>query len=224
MELLALIVVVVLGAAGYFWWRARGAAEPKENQEAASKTVANLEPGDGLRFWDDDIRLVDAVLECTEQVGTRTTQWAWVILDDGRLVETAPDGNMLYRTPEVLHQGSAAFEQLTGAEGVLKTFEQKVREGVAGSQPAHFGHGRSIYQVKSTGTFGASIKGKLPKEEVLRDISTQASDNVYVEMEAAFGEVALGIWTTHIALYLGQPLKESDVMSIYPKGKETKSQ
>ncbi|MCL4369176.1 MAG: hypothetical protein M1337_08450 [Actinobacteria bacterium] len=220
MQALVLVLIVIVALGAYLFWRSRAPAGPKGGEEAAPKTVNNLDPGDGIAFWDGQNCLVDSVLDCAEEVGARTTRWQWVILNDGRLLEIAPDGQSAYSTPEVLHQGSAGFEQLTGDQGVLKAFEQRVREGVAGSQPVHFRHGRSNYQVKSTGTFTASTRGAAPSQEVLRDISPKAGDNVYFEMVSASGGAALGIWTTHVALYSGQPLKESDIVSIYPKGKE----
>ncbi|MDP2728598.1 MAG: hypothetical protein Q8P59_13795 [Dehalococcoidia bacterium] len=224
MEPLAILVVLIaLAAAVYFWQRATRAGEPKGGDVAPAKSVANLEPGDGLSFWDGQNCLVENVLDCTEQVGARTIQWQWVVLNDGRLLEIAPDGNMAYGAPDILQQGSAAFEQLTGDQGVLKTFEQRVREGVAGSQVVHFRHGRTNYQVKSTGTFSAGIASHTLTQEVLRDVSPQAGDNVYFEMESASGVAALGVWTTHIAWYVGQPLKESDIVNIYPKGKEARN-
>ncbi|MDO8690780.1 MAG: hypothetical protein Q7R39_12350 [Dehalococcoidia bacterium] len=222
MQPAVLVIIVIIAVGAYFLWRSRASAGLKGGEEAAPKTVANLEPGDGVSFWDGQNCLVDTVLDCSEEVGGRATGWQWVLLNDGRLLEIAPDRRSVCGPAEIVFQGSAPFEQLTGTQGTLKAFEQRVREGAAGSQPVHFRHGRANYLLKSTGTFAASIRGKAPAQDVLRDISLKAGDNVYFEMESTAGAVSLGIWTTHIALYFGQLLKESDIVGIFPKGKEAK--
>ncbi|MCL4534577.1 MAG: hypothetical protein M1370_05385 [Bacteroidetes bacterium] len=218
-QLLLLVVLIALGALAYYLLKMRQAGRPKEDLGPVSKTVADLEPGDGIAFWDGENCLVDNVLRCSEEVGSRKTGWQWALLSNGRLIEVAPDGNSIYDRPEVLHQGSAAFEELTGDEGILKTFEQRVREGVSGSQPVYYNHGGTDFRVKSTGTFTANVSGKPLTQEVWRDISSNAGDNVYFEMESDAGQMALGIWTSHIAWHVGQPLKESDIDSIYPMQK-----
>jgi hypothetical protein len=215
-EFVVLVLIVAAGIGAFFWWRSRQAAASKTQDAATEKTVANLEPGDGLAFWDGQNCLVDSVLRCTEVVNERVTEWQWVLLSDGRLLEIAPDANMVYDAPEVLQQGSEPFEQLTGERGVLRAFEQRVREEVAGSQPVHFQYGDVNYQVKSTGTFTAQVGGQPLTRDVWRDVSPNAGDNVYFEMAAESG-AALGVWTTHIALYVGQPLRETDIDSIYPR-------
>ncbi|MDO8690137.1 MAG: hypothetical protein Q7R39_09050, partial [Dehalococcoidia bacterium] len=217
-----LVIIVIMGIGAYFLWRSRVSAGLKGGEDAAPKTVANLEPGDAVSFWDGQNCLVDTVLDCSEEVGGRATHWHWVLLNDRRLLEIAPDRRTAYGPAEIVFQGSGPFEQLTGSHGALKAFEQRVREGAAGSLPVHFSHGQANYQLKSTGTFAASIRGKEPVQDVLRDISPKAGENVYFEMESNAGAVSLGIWTTHIALYFGQVLKESDIVGIFPKGKEAK--
>lgn len=220
MEPFSVLIVIGLGAAVYFWGRSRRAARPKGGEAVTPKSLGNLDPGDALSFWDGGASLVETVVDCVEEVGARTTRWQWVILDDGRLLEIAPDGNSVFGAPEILLQGSLAFEQLTAGHGVLKAFEQRVREGVSASQPVHFQHGAANYEARSTGTFSAKVRGRPPTGEVWRDISSTATDNVYFEMESASGEGALGIWTSHIAWYVGQPLREPDVAGIYPGRKE----
>lgn len=220
MEFIVLVIIIIAAAGGYLVWKSRSSTMAKGGEEVRPKTVANLDPGDGVAFWDGQNLVVDAVLDCTEQVGSRSTSWQWVVMNDGRLLEMADDGKTAFGPPLLLHQGSAPFEQLTGNQGVLKTFEHRVREGVAGSQPVHFLQDGTNYQVKSTGIFTAAARGQVQEREVLRDISPTAGDNVYFEMESGDGQVGLGIWTTHIALYTGHALQESDIVDIFPKAKE----
>ena len=61
------------------------------------------------------------------------------------------------------------------------------------------------------------------KAEVWRDIHpTRPGDNVYFELEPTDEDeeaptTVLGIWTTHIALLFGRPLKGADIQAIYPR-------
>src|SRR5437879_2143146 len=76
-------------------------------------TVDTLLPGDVVSFWDSSDNVVQAVLECREELNRRETQWRWSVLDEGRMLEVGPEGNVLYERSVVLHQSSAEFETLT---------------------------------------------------------------------------------------------------------------
>ena len=58
------------------------------------------------------------------------------------------------------------------------------------------------------------------QDEVWRDISTNPADNVYFELRTEAGEVALGLWTTHILVLAGRPLDETDIQNLYPGSAE----
>jgi hypothetical protein len=187
-------------------------------------TVETLRPGDAIAFGDGTNGLVVTVLECQEEVGPRQNQWRWSFLDDGKVLEAASDGNVLYDRSEIAHQGGEAFQRMTaeaGQGGVLKLFEQRVRAGTVASNPLTFEHAGLTFHLRSTGTFAASSSGK-PLGEVWRDISPQASDNVYFEAEAQTGEQLLGVWTSHIALLIGRPLGVTDIDAIYPGGEDAR--
>lgn len=197
-------------------------AERRTTTEAPAlrePTVETLRPGDAVSFWDGEDAIVDCVLECEERLGARRTRWRWNLLRGGRLLETAPDGNVLYTSSTVLYQGTAPFEELTAepaSGGVLKTFEARVRASTVGSNPVFYEHEGRRFQVRSTGTFAATPLGPPPTAEVWRDLADDPSQNVYFEMDAPDGTQALGIWTTHILLLVGEPLKTTDIRSIYP--------
>jgi hypothetical protein len=172
-----------------------------------------------VSFWDGEDTIVECVLQCEEQLGARRTQWRWNLLRGGRMLETAPDGNVLYTSSEVFHQGTAQFEQLTGDPangGVLKTFEARVRAGTVGSNAVSYDYQGKQLRVSSTGTFAATPLGAPPTGEVWRDVASDPSQNVYFELEAPDDTQGLGIWTTHVLLLLGEPLKTSDIQAIYP--------
>jgi hypothetical protein len=196
-------------------------------------TLESLLPGDVVSFWDGGDNLVQAVLECREELNRRETVWRWNILDEGRVLECTPEGNTLYEGTAVLHQSSAEFETLTANPdqgGVLKAFEARVRQGTAARNPTLFEFEGSVYRVVSTGIFDARAvaQASYPNLEVWRDINPDnAGDNVYFELEptqdlpeGARGSEVLGIWTSHIALLFGRPLKAGDIQTIYPRSEE----
>jgi hypothetical protein len=201
-------------------------------------TVDNLLPADVVSFWDGGDNVVQAVLECREELNRRQTMWRWNLLDEGRVLEITPEGNTLYERTVVVHQSSAEFETLTADPeqgGVLKAFEARVRQGTAARNPTLFEFENNVYRVVSTGIFDARAIGQsaYPDVPVWRDINpTNPGDNVYFEMEptqdassadpTAVTEV-LGIWTSHIALLFGRPLKAGDIQSIYPRSEEAQN-
>jgi hypothetical protein len=199
-------------------------------------TLESLLPGDVVSFWDGGDGVVQAVLECREELNRRETVWRWNILDEGRVLEVTPEGTTLYERTAVLHQTSAEFEVLTADPeqgGVLKAFEARVREGTAARNPTLFQYASSVYRVVSTGIFEARPVAQrgYPNLEVWRDINPDnPGDNVYFELEptedvaeGATGSDVLGIWTTHIALLFGRPLKAGDIQTIYPRSEEAQN-
>lgn len=193
-------------------------------------TVETLLPGDVVSFWDGGDSVVQAVLECREELNRRETVWHWNILDEGRVLEVTPEGTTLYERTVILHQSSAEFETLTADPdqgGVLKAFETRVRQGTAARNPTLFEYDGKVYRVVSTGIFDARTIGQAqyPNLEVWRDINPDnAGDNVYFELEPTEDDAAvsdvLGIWTSHIALLFGRPLKPGDIQTIYPRSEE----
>lgn len=208
----------------------QGALDPDKVGERTGRqpTLESLLPGDVVSLWDDGDCVVEAVLECSESLNGRITTWRWNLLDGGRMVETGPDGSVLYTRSDVLKQSSPEFETLTCDPengGVLKLFEQRVQQGLAARNPSLFEYDGGVLQVRSTGAFGVkAAEGVMPKAPVWRDLNLQnPGDNVYFVMERTDAAeededaVILGVWTTHIALLFGKPLKSADVASIYPR-------
>jgi hypothetical protein len=197
-------------------------------------TLESLLPGDVVSFWDGGDSVVQAVLECREELNGRQIVWRWNLLDEGRVLEVSPEGNTLYDRTVVLHQSSAEFETLTADPeqgGVLKAFEARVRQGMAARNPTLFEYESGVYRVVSTGIFDARPVGQLafPTVEVWRDVNpSNPGDNVYFQLEPtqdAPGEDSanevLGIWTSHIALLFGRSLKAGDIQTIYPRAEPT---
>lgn len=195
-------------------------------------TVETLLPGDVVSFWGGDDHVVQAVLECREELNRRETVWRWNLLDEGGMLSAAPEGSTLYRRTAVLHQDSAEFETLTADPeqgGVLKAFEARVRQGTAARNPTLFEFEGRVFRVVSTGIFDARAIGQtgFPRLDVWRDINpNNPGDNVYFELEPTVDEAGdeesevLGIWTSHIALLFGRPLKPGDIQTIYPRAEE----
>jgi hypothetical protein len=210
----------------------------KVGQQGRQPTLETLLPGDVVSMWDYGDAVVQVVLDCREDLNQRATQWRWYLLDEGRMLSVAPEGNVLYERPNVLHQSSAEFEVLTTDPeqgGVLKAFEARVREGTAARNPTLFEYNGKVYRVVSTGIFDARPAGSPPRGpvtypnlEVWRDINpTNPGDNVYFELEPTedvevgeAGSEVLGIWTSHIALLFGRELKPADINTIYPRAEQ----
>lgn len=231
-QLIGLVILLVVVVGGFMLFN-RFRASPLADRAArvgrsriddvqATKlrepTVETLLPGDAIAFGNGDNGLVMSVLECREQVGTRSSTWRWSFLDDQKMLEAARDGNVLYDRSEIAYQGGELFQRLVaeaGQGGVLKLFEQRIRAGTAAGNPLTFEHAGLTFHLRSTGTFTARTHGK-PPGEVWDDISPEADDNVYFEAEAQSGEQLLGVWTSHVVLLVGQPIGVTDVDAIYP--------
>jgi hypothetical protein len=202
----------------------RPGAEPRQ------PTLADLLPGDVVSFWERGDSVVQAVLECREELNRRETVWRWNLLDESRVLEVTPEATTLYERSVVFHQSSAEFETLTADPeqgGVLKAFEARVRQGTAARNPTLFEFEDKVYRVVSTGIFDARPIGatSYPNLETWRDINpNNAGDNVYFELEPTEEDSSvtdvLGIWTSHIALLFGRSLKPGDIQTIYPRSEE----
>ncbi len=206
----------------------------KSAPQARQPTVNSLLPGDVVSMWDVGDHVVQSVLDCREELNQRVTSWRWNLLDEGHMLEATPEGNTLYTRTVILHQDSAEFETLTSDPdqgGVLKAFEARVRQGIAARNPTLFEYEGRVFRVVSTGIFDAQPVGQAsyPNVTVWRDInSSNPGDNVYFELEPTEdgppGDQSptevLGIWTSHIALLFGRPMKNADVQSIYPRAEQ----
>ena len=197
-------------------------------------TVDSLLPGDVVSLWDAGDHVVQSILDCREELNQRVTSWRWNLLDEGQMLEATPEGNTLYTRTVILHQDSPEFETLTSDPdqgGVLKAFEARVRQGIAARNPTLFEYEGRVFRVVSTGIFDAQPVGQpsYPNASVWRDINpSNPGDNVYFELEptedVAPGDQSptevLGIWTSHIALLFGRPMKNADVQTIYPRAEQ----
>ena len=202
--------------------------------QARQPTVDSLLPSDVVSFWDGGDHVVEAVLDCREELNNRATSWRWNLLDEGHVLEATPEGNTLYDRTVILHQDSPEFETLTSDPaqgGVLKAFEARVRQGNAARNPTLFEYEGRVFRVVSTGIFAAQPVGQAgyPNDTVWRDINpTNPVDNVYFELEPTeesppgdrSPSEVLGIWTSHIALLFGRPLRAADIQSIYPRAEQ----
>jgi hypothetical protein len=195
-------------------------SKKKKDQPVAvrrTETPADLQRGDVIVFWDTGDAVVTATLDCWENLSGRQTTWRWLHLSSGAVLETLGGETFISEGTDIIHQGTLAFQRLTGSaegEGVLQTFEARVREGAVATDPVSFRMDEAAYRVKSTGTFLCERTGPITGE-VWRDISDQEGQNVYFRMQSTEGAEVLGLWTTHIALLTGRPLKASEIKGLY---------
>lgn len=180
-----------------------------------------LKPGDAVSFWDGSDTVVHGSLDCRELVNGRVTEWRWVFLSGDRVLELMPHGQALYESGAVAHQGDEFYEMLVGPGGSLKRFEGNVREGIA-HEPVLVNVDDADYRVRATGTFAATAVGQMPdNSEVWGTVSQNPDDNVYFKMVRSDGadpkDVALGVWTTHIAILRGRLIDRSEITGVFAK-------
>ena len=147
-------------------------------------TPDDLGPGDALILADGRDFLVQSAIDCQEELEGRTTQWRWLLLDDGSLLEVLRHVLNLYGRAEILYQGTPPYALLTSQgdqDGLLRVFEARVRAGTVASMPVMYEHGSTTFQIRSTGTFGAHFNG-MTDMDVWADVSESAGDNVYVKL------------------------------------------
>src|SRR6202165_4443323 len=85
----------------------------KPSPQNRQPTVESLLPGDVVSFWDGGDNVVQAALDCGEEVNRRETTWRWNLLDEGKVLEITPEGTVLYERTVIVHQASAEVETLT---------------------------------------------------------------------------------------------------------------
>ncbi|MCC7106324.1 MAG: hypothetical protein IT307_14375 [Chloroflexi bacterium] len=233
MMLVLLLVILVLIVGGFMLYRRLSSSDtgrraarvvasrldgPTAGPARREPSVDNLLPGDVVSFADEGDHVVQSVLECSEQVGPRSTGFRWALLDGNNVLESASDGAVFYTRRAVAYQGGEQFQKLVAPPtegGALKTFEVRVQAGTIASNPVVFQHDGGEFHLRSTGTFTARTLGATPGE-VFADITPNADDNVYFEAESRNGDQLLGIWTTHILLLVGRPVSKTDIEAIYP--------
>jgi hypothetical protein len=228
-----IVLAAVLGAVWFIFIRPGSSLQPNGQPNPAVPTpqrtpaggvpltpdLGAVKPGDAISFWDGTDTIVRGSLDCREELGSRVTEWRWIFLSGGRVLELMPHGQVLYETGAVAHQGDEFYELLVGPGGSLKRFEGNVREGIA-HEPVLVEIDETSYRVRSTGTFTANRVGELPEDaEVWADVSPSASDNVYFKLvrgdDADAKDVSLGVWTTHILILRGRSIDRSEITGVY---------
>lgn len=181
--------------------------------------LSGAEPGDAVDIWLEGTYLVRTVFVCREGMGDQVTEWRWMFLDDGSLIESSPDGFYRYRQHEVVRQGSALYEELVAQDGALVRFEERVRAGSSGRRPVHVTIEGTEYRVASTGTAQIERRGEEVDLLPWASISKDPSRNIYFGMVGGEDEdrVILGLWTAHICLSTGGPLDETSISGVYRK-------
>jgi hypothetical protein len=223
---LLLLIVIVGAGAWYVYSRQRALPAPRSQPEPTpaggvqlTPNLQAVKPGDAVSFWDGTDATVRGSLDCREEIGGRTTEWRWVFLTGGKVLELLQQGQNLYDSSALAQQGDEFYELLVGAGGALKRFEGNVREGIA-HEPVLVNIDEVEYRIRSTGTFAATKVGELPEDgEVWAGTSTNSADNVYFKMVPAEktegGELALGVWTTHILVLTGRKIDRHEITNIF---------
>jgi hypothetical protein len=176
---------------------------------AALRRETPLQPGDAIRLGAEPARIVRTVFFCREVVRDQVTDWRWVFLDDGSLLELAPKGPAWYRRHVVLAEGAALYDTLVGADGALARFERRVRDGTWASRPVEVAIDGRGYRLRFTGTLSARRLGAEPELSPWRLLRADSDENVYFGLSALApdgDELVLGLWTTGVCLSFGRSL------------------
>ncbi|MSQ26912.1 MAG: hypothetical protein EXR51_02070 [Dehalococcoidia bacterium] len=186
--------------------------------------LALLQPGDLVEIWMEHSYLVSTVYRCRERLDGLVTEWRWIFLDDGSLIETSPDGYYLYRDHVMIKQGTPLYEEMAARDGALVRFEGRVQDGTVGRSPVHITIEEKEYRVASTGTLEFSKDGPGPALIPWQQLSTDPGANVYFGMVGVEDEdeVVLGLWVSHISLSFGKPLRPEQIANVFrnqPKGR-----
>lgn len=190
-----------------------GSERKGRSADGPPERLAGLLPGDAVRIGEAAPVEVVSVFVCKELLGGVLTQWRWVFLADGSLLELAPRGTYLYDRHEVLEPGTPRYEELAAQDGALVRFERLVRRGEAGRRQVRVTiHGRE-YRVAYTGTVTALRLGTEPAPAPWRAFRDDPDANVYFGLVATDDEreVVAGLWTEGVCLSFGRRLEEGDV-------------
>ena len=178
-----------------------------------------LQPGDAVDIWMEHSYLVTSVYRCRERMDGTVTEWHWIFLDDGSMIEVSPDGCYRYRDHVMVKQGTPLYEELVARDGALVRFEARVQEGTVGRSPVHFTFEEKEYRIASTGTVEAILTGPGPALIPWQQMSADPSANVYFGMVGLEDEdeVVLGLWVNHLSLSFGRPLLPEQIANVFRK-------
>ena len=197
---------------------------PSPNGSAAIELRRQLYavlPGDRIRLTGGPggPRTIEVVLLCSETIDGQTTDWRWLFLDDGSLLESAPKGCFLYRRHELLDRGTRRYQELVAQDGALVRFERRVRDGTWAQRPVHLTVGERRYRVAYTGTVVAQRLGPEPRLGPWRALGPDPAKNVFFGLTAVEDQhdVILGLWTEGVCLSFGRPLGPAEVGLLPPE-------
>jgi len=174
--------------------------------------LSALLPGDRIVFADGSDRAVSGVYACTETIAATTTEWCWLFLDDGSLLESAPRGLFRYPRQVEYAPGTSLFEELLAQDGALVRFEARVRAGTLEQRPIHLTLEGQRVQLHATGNVTARLFGTAPALPAWQRLANDSSQNVYFLLRAVEGDaVVLGLWTDSLGLAYGVRIVADDL-------------
>ena len=187
--------------------------DPTSNLEQ----LAKLLPGDSLDVWGSGTFVVKTALVCSEAVDDETSNWHWLFLDDGSLLEASPDGYFRYKQHQIVKQGTSLYEELVAQDGALVRFEEHVRAGESGRRPVLVTVDGKEYRISSTGTVRVQRLGEACQLSPWQALGNKPDDNVYFGLVETADEsnVGVGLWTQHVCLSFGKELSDTDVTAVY---------
>lgn len=189
-----------------------GRHQPEPASPASPEQRPAVLPGDRVALEPAGSRRVKTVLLCRELIHDQATEWRWVWLDDGSLLELAPKGCAWYRRHLVLMPATALYESLVAQDGALVRFERRVRAGTSARRPIRVSIDGAPHVVKYTGTAAVQRFGEEPELAPWRSFGDGTEQNVYFGLAAPDGhEVVLGLWTGGVCLSFGQAVAPANL-------------
>jgi hypothetical protein len=171
-------------------------------------------PGDTVQLAGEERpRAFETVFLCSETIEGQVTEWRWIFLDDGSLLEAAPKGIFRYGRHQAINRGTRRHQELVAQDGALVRFEGHVRAGTWAQRPVHVTVEGVSYRVVYTGTVSAQQLGPEPPLAAWRTFNPDPAKNVFFGLTSTSDEQAtiLGLWTDDVSLSFGRELRPDEL-------------
>jgi hypothetical protein len=187
-----------------------GQTNGRVHAEGAAERLARLTPGETVELPERGERGVVTAYACYELLNEQRTDWRWLFLDDGSLLELAPRGRFLYSEHREVPHGGSLYEELVAQDGALVRFEARVRDGSWAERPVQVTLDNTAYRLAFTGTVALERRGPEPLLSAWRALGPDPEHNVYFGLIQIEDDtrLVLGLWTADVCLSFGERLAD----------------
>jgi hypothetical protein len=180
--------------------------------DGVAERLSRLAPSETVELRGRGEREVVTAYACYELLNEQRTDWRWLFLDDGSLLELAPRGRALYTIHHEVPHGSGLYEELVAQDGALVRFEARVRDGSWAERPVQVTLDGTAYRLLFTGTVSTERLGPEPPHSAWRTLRPDPEQNVYFGLAQVDDErrLVLGLWTADVCLSFGERVEVSE--------------